>query len=150
MSQALIDAWVMNEPFSHTAVDDLESFVWVLLWSVLNILRSREALDNNQERYYLQTMRSDDIEKLVSRSTFLRKIMRCDHKRTCSRGFEPFSKLLIQWLGIAQDANDKDVDELEDSDRLFELCHGVYKDYINSGLDYLKNLPENWDYISAG
>ena len=49
MSKALIQAWA-SKRFYYTAVNDLESFVWVLLWSVLDILQLRKALNNEDER----------------------------------------------------------------------------------------------------
>ncbi|KAH9026484.1 hypothetical protein EDB85DRAFT_1844617, partial [Lactarius pseudohatsudake] len=37
ISLRLVNAWAANHPALHTAADDLESFMWVLVWSLVHI-----------------------------------------------------------------------------------------------------------------
>jgi len=37
MSQRLLNPWDDDEPIVHTAIDDLESFLWVLIWALVQI-----------------------------------------------------------------------------------------------------------------
>lgn len=39
MSMPLLDAWDLERPSLHTAVDDFESFLWVLVWSLVYIYK---------------------------------------------------------------------------------------------------------------
>lgn len=164
MSQALIYAWVAKKPFYHTAVDDLESFVWVLLWSVIDILQLRKALENKDERCYLQTMRSDKIKELLSRGTFLDMIEASALAGSASEGFKPFIELLVAWLKLAKAAFKAMVpcapslaekainvaEAIQEGSRTtdtIEFYKGFYKDYVTIGFEHVKKLPETWDYI---
>ncbi|KAH9044431.1 hypothetical protein EDB85DRAFT_1854026 [Lactarius pseudohatsudake] len=46
MSMRLLDAWDFGEPAMHTAVDDLESFLWVLIWSLVYIFKKFATMTN--------------------------------------------------------------------------------------------------------
>ncbi|KAH9040469.1 hypothetical protein EDB85DRAFT_1850184, partial [Lactarius pseudohatsudake] len=37
MSTRLLNQWRLNRPVLRTAIDDLESFLWVLVWSLVCI-----------------------------------------------------------------------------------------------------------------
>ena len=39
MSLRLLAAWARDLPIVHTAVDDLESFLWVLVWALVHIFK---------------------------------------------------------------------------------------------------------------
>ncbi|KAH9036686.1 hypothetical protein EDB84DRAFT_1268997 [Lactarius hengduanensis] len=40
ISLRLVNAWSRNVPALHTAADDLESFMWVLVWSLVHIFKN--------------------------------------------------------------------------------------------------------------
>ncbi|KAH8990117.1 hypothetical protein EDB86DRAFT_2807421, partial [Lactarius hatsudake] len=40
MSARLLDEWRLNNLVLHTAIDDLESFLWVLVWSLVCIFKT--------------------------------------------------------------------------------------------------------------
>ncbi|KAH9083530.1 hypothetical protein EDB83DRAFT_2212655 [Lactarius deliciosus] len=49
MSIRLLTGWYLGRPALHTAVDDLESFLWVLVWSLVHTFKALakiRALDN--------------------------------------------------------------------------------------------------------
>lgn len=148
MSLALIKAWSIGMQVPHTAIDDLESFIWVSLWSVLSILESKNALENLKERSYLNTMRTDDLFKLRNRSEILEDLQGQQEVGEFSKGLEPFGPLLIQWLQIAKPVARKVGRFLSDVVTLETFLCGVYEEYINAGFEHLVNLPENWDYLN--
>ncbi|KAH8981173.1 hypothetical protein EDB92DRAFT_1756331, partial [Lactarius akahatsu] len=39
VSLRLVNTWAANRPALHTAADDLESFMWVLVWSLVHIFK---------------------------------------------------------------------------------------------------------------
>ncbi|KAH9159621.1 hypothetical protein EDB89DRAFT_1864685, partial [Lactarius sanguifluus] len=47
MSMRLLEAWDYGEPALHAAVDNLESFLWVLIWSIVYIFKKFVTMTNS-------------------------------------------------------------------------------------------------------
>jgi hypothetical protein len=152
MSLKLIHAWKIDKEHKHTAIDDLESFVWVLFWSILEILKSKGALENPEERNYRDTMISDDLAVLEARGSFLNHLKDQERSQDFSTGFEPFHKLLVEWLTLAQNATQglSDGKEPLDIDRYAEHAEKTYEKYVSIGLQNIPRLPKNWNYVKEG
>src|ERR1700730_5131956 len=45
VSIRLLWAWLLDESIIHTAVDDLESFIWLLSWTLVHILKNYGSKD---------------------------------------------------------------------------------------------------------
>ncbi|KAF8577236.1 hypothetical protein K439DRAFT_565447 [Ramaria rubella] len=145
MSCDLIYAWSTNTQGLHTAIDDLESFIWVLLWTVLSILKSKGVLKDAHEQHLLFTMCSHKLSELQNREGIL---VRLQKRRHFSKGFSPFSHLLIQWLEIAQRSAVKVAQFPASNPQLFKkYCTDIYKEYIEAGLESLSWLPQSWEYF---
>jgi hypothetical protein len=43
MSFRLLDAWQLRETIIHTAIDDLESFLWLLIWGIVHASKDIEG-----------------------------------------------------------------------------------------------------------
>ncbi|KAH8990484.1 hypothetical protein EDB92DRAFT_746312 [Lactarius akahatsu] len=46
MSIRLLDEWYLDRPTLHTVVDDLESFLWVLVWSLVHTFKALAKIPN--------------------------------------------------------------------------------------------------------
>ncbi len=46
MSIRLLHAWSCDQAVLHTAIDDLESFLWVLVWTLVHIFKEFTTFDN--------------------------------------------------------------------------------------------------------
>jgi hypothetical protein len=151
MSLKLIHAWQIDTEHKHTAIDDLESFVWVLFWSILEILNRKGALENPEERYYRSTMMSDELAVLGARACFLGKLEDQEICKSFSRGLEPFHKLLVGWLRLALEAQLglRAVMGL-DMNGYVEHAEKTYEKYVSIGLEEIGQLPKNWKYVKEG
>jgi hypothetical protein len=50
MSTHLLTAWNARAQALHTAADDLESFLWVLIWSLNNIFKMVATITNKNSK----------------------------------------------------------------------------------------------------
>jgi hypothetical protein len=130
-------------------IDDLESFIWVLLWSVLSILESRDVLQQLYERGYLASMRLDGFLGLRSRRGMRDLLDLQQTAGTFSKGLVPFAPIFTQWLRIARYAELKTLTLPSDTSALEMYAKGVYEEYIEAGLELMSSLPESWDYVEA-
>lgn len=154
MSHRLLESW--DSRHLHTAIDDLESFVWIVLWSALRTIRS----PTSRELDWLTRISDDDVQAVANQKM---SIMILISKPTeLSPELEPFHPLFKRWFAIALDAQDK-LDELIasatikavptiDLDTLLrdkaksvhfiqeveELCFGYYQQYLKGGTEFLQ------------
>ncbi|KAH8982017.1 hypothetical protein EDB92DRAFT_1952689 [Lactarius akahatsu] len=155
ISLRLVNAWAANEPTLHTAADDLESFMWVLVWSLVHILKKFATI----------TVESATINRLADAfSSF-------DTRTVLSKGptltywrDKVFSGLIEEWSDISDDshkflrrfeatssaANDMDSQKRE-WDRLEKYCGEVYIKFIRAGYVHLENIRGygDWEAVIA-
>ncbi|KAJ7083669.1 hypothetical protein B0H15DRAFT_418218 [Mycena belliarum] len=135
MSQDRLDAMDWPSNTGHTALDDLESFIWVLVWECLHQGKSLDSLSNWDLKSLSQIR---DLKK-----SFL----------------SPLRFLLAQWAGIRLEGiiQMADLEEIrsglstDDSDaaaqvldRMDVLCRKTGLEYVRAGLEHLQNLQESW------
>ncbi|GJJ15857.1 hypothetical protein Clacol_010135 [Clathrus columnatus] len=60
----------MNQEAFHSAIDDLESFVWVLFWAILSVMQLREAKFSQDEERYWTSLKSRDLFTLRTKREF--------------------------------------------------------------------------------
>ena len=139
MSERLLYAWHTSKPVTHTAVDDLESFLWVLFWALVHIL------------YGFGTIRNVVLEKQAERlssSNILEIFMR---KYTIQFGWDDvvFKELLREWFDISHKASFAVEEHLCGSEGLEEYCRTVYMEYIQTGFKHLESIRRysNWNAV---
>ena len=152
MSILVVDFVFRGYDIPRTAIDDLESFIWVLFWIILNVLESNNVLKNPDELYYFDIMKSGSARRSLERLTFLHHLREQETTNSFPGGFAPFRRLLIQWLDLSDEAREgtediRECDTDEDYDNLFSYSKGVYERYLTIGLKSLPSLPESWDYL---
>ena len=165
MSRRLLKEWE-TRPL-RTAIDDLESFSWILLWVALHKTDQRTAIEAN----WLRQLSSDDISIVAScKGDILLSAIQFQFNNTnpFSHPLVTFLSLLQQWWIVALRASTdlgmliskhsqgkagvEDVLE-DDSSRhaFYEELEGLslryYAEYIRLGTDFLmesgfyNNLP---------
>jgi hypothetical protein len=146
MSLRLVDVWQFGEPYHHTAIDDLESFLWLTLWCIYCIIEDKGKLDQ-REAFALQILRSTEIRAhAASRQSVLHRL---DDARTPSPLVALFKPLLVQWWRIS-DAAAQEVSDLigsttsPENDALRDLTHKHFRRYLIQGFSYLANFPQSW------
>jgi hypothetical protein len=159
MSDRLLISLEKKTHVLHTAVDDLESFIWVLVWSLIYILKGVADITNENSTVHLLThyLSSRYIPNIRSREG-------------TAMDYWPdrvFKDLLVTWLQIARKSR-KQVDQLaenllasespDNSDPpdiemvlgdIEKYCRDVYKEYLQTGFKYLRTIEVFSDWAAV-
>ncbi|KDQ56361.1 hypothetical protein JAAARDRAFT_158429 [Jaapia argillacea MUCL 33604] len=111
VSIRLLTQWVFKNHSTplhniHTAIDDLESFIWVLIWAVAECIKINKLEFSDDESRYIDDLCQEDVRSLVSRKKGIRYDYSTGPKRHPSKGFAPFGSLLHELLGAARSASE--------------------------------------------
>ncbi|KAI9447959.1 hypothetical protein H4582DRAFT_44012 [Lactarius indigo] len=152
MSLRLVQAWSRNQPALHTAVDDLESFLWVLVWSLVHIFKKSATITNesaviNDLAGAFSSYRHRDVlsKYLTIRNEWPDEVfgglirewlMICDDSRVFLRNLE---RTLSESINNT-DSQRKAWDELE------KHCGEVYIEFIRAGYRHFKHIRTYRDW----
>ncbi|GJJ13659.1 hypothetical protein Clacol_007915 [Clathrus columnatus] len=155
----------MNQEVFHSAIDDLESFVWVLFWAILSVMQLRDAKFSKNEEQYWTSLRSRDLSTLQRKRDFPDRLFEQrvalleqegqepgdpPVENAPSPAFAPFVGILRDWLLLAFS------DEIllsghrlrrtpvAEHERIVQEWIGKY---LSIGIKHLDTLPDTWDYI---
>ncbi|KIJ34195.1 hypothetical protein M422DRAFT_263686 [Sphaerobolus stellatus SS14] len=98
MSISLINSLVRGGEIYHTPLDDLESFVWVLLWAILDTLTKNDIRLTRVEQDWFNCLRSNSFEVLRSKGVLINDL---PISQNWSPRFLTFVPLLNEWLDLA-------------------------------------------------
>jgi hypothetical protein len=131
----------------HMPLDDLESFLWVLLYTILEIGHCYDKLDPG-ELPWLRAMAEEDETRLGLRTVALRSAVLNTRTFRASDHLLIFREILKKWADIAQGSEE----ELEmalcfdpDPDNLVEISKSTYAEYLRCGFEELSQLPVSWN-----
>ncbi|KAH8119828.1 hypothetical protein DFH11DRAFT_1754236 [Phellopilus nigrolimitatus] len=171
MSQRITRGWILDEFILHTAIDDLESFAWLVLWCALYGLEN----PSNLEALWIERLTADDLHQVLDRKTGIIT----DLSKESTRLTMPFSKPLVQllplasdWLSLSQEAAERldmflltfvansQYETLEDViadfvlakefyDQLEDLSIDFYTKYLWTGVKFLQSRKEEPTIKSA-
>jgi hypothetical protein len=148
ISRRILDAWSINEPTLHTAIDDLESFAWVVLWTALHKSRKQSIKEKN----WLWALSGDYIDAVAAKKCAIMRD-KFDHKYF-SEDVQPLLPLLMAWFSLANAAETK-LDEFiqehlpssrdgedfqipsQTFQKLEELCLDYYVRYLQEAVKFL-------------
>ena len=154
MSVRLLGAWINQWPIIQTAVDDLESFLWLLIWAIVHILKDKEraTTHNIGIEIMLQTYSASIVSQ---RSKEIN--VECYWTDIVSRG------LIQKWINIfrlaridvqklSQDLIETPLDSPQRGfvcSRLELYCMKIYNDILNSGFEHLEDIRKysTWDEV---
>lgn len=147
ISTHLFNAWDTGDEALHTAADDLESFLWVLIWSLVNIFK-KVATINNRKSKILR------LDAALSGSTF-NEILRRETLIEISWHDKVFKHLIDDWLNISRRSRTTVVDcerrlltlvdaEKDIFDKLDKHCGAVYEEFIRTGYEHLKTIRRKY------
>ena len=150
MSARLLSSWDQDRPIVHTAVDDLESFLWVLVWALVHILKEFGTTKNATVDLLVERLSSYSIPQIMMRES------------TMQRHWEDvvFGGLVREWLVISQKASfdieqhvrtifgsGQDVDRRQGTfGQLEEYCTSIYMEFIHTGLKHLESIRRYSDW----
>ncbi|KAH9066492.1 hypothetical protein EDB87DRAFT_1554119 [Lactarius vividus] len=152
----LVDAWYGNAPALHTAADDLESFMWVLVWSLVHIFKKvtnitiESAKINRLARAFSSYDASGIIAKGLTVDLWEEKVFG-DLIHEWSRISHDSRMFLMQVersLSAAESGNDVEL-QRRTWDRLEKYCGEVYIKFIRAGYAHLENVKGygNWEAV---
>lgn len=128
--------------YFDTAIDDLESFFWVLIYAVLLIAENRGPLDQ-YEKLWLDCLTSRDGMSQMLKDSFVD-----DLHEAKSPVLVVFVPILQAWRNVMVPARAALRDKLQHrSSPDLAFCHRRYKRYLDIGFSQLQNLPATWDEI---
>ena len=150
MSSRLLTAWLQNAPTVHTAVDDLESFLWVFVWVLIHILKKFEKIKNSTIDALAVSLSSYSIAGVMARESIV------------DINWEDvvFGDLLQKWLTTSQMARkavkqhiktgfvlEHDVGSQQKAfDQFEEYCKTVYTEFIQTGYKHLESIRRYSDW----
>jgi len=153
MSIRLLDAWDVKTQALHTAIDDLESFLWVLVWSLVYILKRTAKIHNKNSKIHLleRALSSRDLAHTIRKESITKR--RWTDK--------VFFKLIQEWLAISEEYREvverlqialltaNDIDRERVFDELDKGCQTAYKRFIEAGYRNLQAIKEydSWDAV---
>ena len=156
MSLRTLEALKEKEFIIHTALDDLESFLWVLVWCIVQISKGIEgakAANRGIER--MLSAWSGDVERSINKYP------------TAEQSWKDivFGDLIEEWLGIFKKAK-KETEQLTEDmstmqiddeewvgacDKFESYCTDVYEVVLKSGFRHLGTIGKypDWDKVVA-
>ena len=159
MSMRLLSADEENWATIHTALDDLESFLWLLIWGIVHASKNVEgAMTVNKGIPLMLNAWSGDVKSNLNK--FL----------TAERSWRDavFGGLIEEWLSILNKASKETMDLVDDlpeislnneegsewrraCDRLESYCMETYEGILKSGFEHLKKVQKfsNWTEVVA-
>ncbi|OBZ74426.1 hypothetical protein A0H81_05534 [Grifola frondosa] len=136
VSLRLLDEWTVDQFPVPTAIDDLESWIWILIYVVFQVLEDRKIL--------LTSGAKSSIQRSLQESHSL--------PRTHPH-FLPLISLLRNWTQIASQARVVVSDDFEvpmnKQDEYMMFVQKTYKQYLEAALHVHFPTETSWDYLSA-
>jgi len=117
MSSDIILSWLSGLPFEHTPIDDLESFLWVLLWLTLAI-PEKEGILSQAEQSVIDHLRLPHISLQRGRDDHVQTLRKIIFLHQSTRAVEILFPLIEAWFAICQRAR-AEVTNLQ-------LCHAPH------------------------
>ena len=158
MSARILEALRRRKPIIHTAFDDLESFLWVLIWGIVHASKDIEGAKTAQKG--IGRMLSMWSGNLIDN---LSKLSAAEYAWVDDA---VFGGLIEDWLGIFRGAKRETrklmkhlltipLDNQQGSEwsiacnKLKLYCTKAYEDVLKSGFDHLKGVGKysNWKEV---
>ena len=131
-------SWVDGTPYLHTAFDDLESFLWVLLWTVLYISECRQEITTTEKNWF-ETLQSGNYKELQLKGNIVTnlKFFKRKSPESLSRPVSLFTDLCISWWEVCDEHR---VFRYTGENPPAERCFKAFKEYMSTGLKVLESL----------
>ncbi|KAH9018200.1 hypothetical protein EDB83DRAFT_180246 [Lactarius deliciosus] len=158
ISLRLVNFWAANKPALHTAADDLESFMWVLVWSLVHIFKKFATItvDSATINRLAHAFSSFNTGTVLTKGAILRlwpdevfgDLIR--EWRMISNDSYEFLMQVEKALSAAESRNDMDSQKRE-WDRLEKHCGETYIKFIRAGYGHLENIRGygDWEAVIA-
>jgi len=147
----LLGAWQVQKPIIHTALDDLESFLWLLIWVIVYASKDLEGARNANRGIQLML---DAWSGEVRANRSKHETAAFDWKDVV------FGDLIQDWLNIFQQAHQENERLTQDMstmlldgqkwkdtcNKLESHCKGIYGEVLESGFRHLEEVRKYSDW----
>jgi hypothetical protein len=120
---------------THTAIDDLESFVWVLLWVLLEGYHRRNGAFPNPCKRWWTHLNSHNILLQSTKDTIFSEIKVLLEEELGP--IMPFAQLISEWGELALEARIA----VRKQASTLDFCKVYYEKYLKAGFLTLDKLP---------
>jgi hypothetical protein len=157
MSLRLLDALQQQRKVIHTALDDLESFLWLLIWCIVQASKDVEGAKKVNQG--LEPMLKAWSSDYVTDHIYKGRIAQFEWRDAV------FGDFIEEWFAISRKAEKEnrritkvmsrmhlDSQEWEDAcSEIESYCEGVYKEVLESGFKCLEGVRKcsGWDDVVA-
>jgi hypothetical protein len=134
--------------FTHTGVDDLESFLWVLFWVSLDRHRAQTDELPQPENDWWLTLNSDDVRTQSLKDSIIRSLrMHHDDEDAGLGPIKLFAEIILEWGALADQAQSAVHRALKkEPARLnVDFHERFYEKYLMIGFRHLENMPDSWE-----
>ena len=150
LSVRLVLAWLASVPIIQTATDDLESFLWVFLWALTNILEGVEgaAQINQAIPFMKEALDSKDLAHILHKSALARNfwishdIIFGDFIRDWIRILSSAEECVCSYTHRMAETPAGSSDREEACNELESFCKGVYEAVLTSGYRHLEGISQ--------
>jgi hypothetical protein len=149
MSLRLLDDWQFQSKTTHTAADDMVSFLWVFIHALLFLSREIGELTQVENRWMEVLNKVDNLKDMVAQKGDLLQRLVLTSTTQFSKKHSPplplFRELLQSWTKTAASIRNEISDALEDDPQMpvaemEVLSKGYYRQYLDIGYAFLAIL----------
>jgi hypothetical protein len=156
MAVRLLKEWRIvaagTQRFTHTAIDDLESFLWILFWVPLELQHIKSTQDLEPESDWRKSLNSAALKEQVAKSHLVQELTVAIRTKKALGYIRLFYGLIGEWYDIAFEGR-IEVEQMlqEDPTKLdLDFHQKYYQRYLDAGFKYLGSLPDTWDVKEPG
>jgi hypothetical protein len=153
MSIHLINSWHTGRSCEHMPIDDLQSFLWLLIWCIYCIIEDK-VLDDELDGVWLGVLSSPSVTThwhLVCRGSILQHLFQVNEFDNVILGplERLFQPLVLDWHKMLLPAQRDVIPLLESTPRSNEALHTATRkhvgEFLTKGFHHLATLPDSWD-----
>ncbi|KIM24042.1 hypothetical protein M408DRAFT_331964 [Serendipita vermifera MAFF 305830] len=141
LSLRLVGTWAREKNSFDQYFDDLESFVWVVLWALLHIAKEKGNATKQDQRWINQLTANDLGILLTGKKSLCFDFQQPAEVDDTSLS-PPFLELLSKWFGMFRGKIPPGTEArtlLSD-----EVSTEFYRCFLQVALDTVDQLPDNW------
>ena len=159
MSMRILGLWLDHESIFHTALDDLESFLWLLVWCIVHLSKDIEGARANN-RGINQMLRAWSGDMMANRTRLQAMEDAWDDAvfgglirewlDTFIRAFNE-TKKFTKYLSTHEVNNERESRWTRTCDRLESFCKKTYEEILRSGFKHLEGVQSysDWEAVVA-
>jgi hypothetical protein len=133
--------------FTHTAIDDLESFLWILFWVPLELYHIKFKKHLYPEYDWRKSLNSASIQVQAAKGNLVQELTVAIKTKKPLGYIKLFYDLIVQWQEIALEGRIEVEQVLQVGQAGLDLDFHkkYYERYLDVGFQFLGNIPDTWN-----